>query len=306
MPAAEGPQGISRPCQAPDAANAGCIGKSGNAAGAEKTRGTDPSGILERSPAVGAASAGPPGGLDDIRVEGLVKRFGTTEVLRGVTLAVPRGELCALIGANGTGKSTLLRCLLRLVEPDAGSVEILGRDPRRLRGRELRRLRARVGFIFQRHNLVPRLSALSNVTHGAIARAGARAWHQTLALAALRAEATHCLEEVGLAPLALRRADALSGGQSQRVAIARALMQRPDMILADEPVASLDPGAGREVMELLADLARRRGLTVLFTTHHMEHAAAFADRIVGLRAGAVVLDSPAAAARSAELERFFD
>jgi phosphonate transport system ATP-binding protein len=261
---------------------------------------------LSAALSVEAAAADPPRSLDDIRIEGLVKRFGTTEVLRGVGLAVPRGELCALIGANGTGKSTLLRCLLRLVEPDAGSVEILGRNPRQLQGRELRRLRARVGFIFQRHNLVPRLSALSNVAHGAIARAGARAWHQALAPAALRAEATRCLEEVGLAPLALRRADALSGGQSQRVAIARALMQQPDMILADEPVASLDPAAGREVMGLLADLARRRGITVLFTTHHMEHATAFADRIVGLRAGSVVLDTPATAAQPASLERFFD
>jgi len=226
-------------------------------------------------------------------------------VLRGLSLAVPRGELCALIGANGTGKSTLLRCLLRLVEPDSGMVEVLGRDPRRLGGRELRALRARAGFVFQRHNLVPRLSALSNVVHGAIGRAGARAWHQALAPQALRAEAMGCLAEVGLAELALRRADALSGGQSQRVAIARALMQRPDLLLADEPVASLDPAAGREVMELLSGLARRRGITVLFTTHHMEHATAFADRIVGLRGGAVALDRPAAAARPAELERFF-
>jgi phosphonate transport system ATP-binding protein len=253
-----------------------------------------------------AARVTPPARLDDVRIEDLRKRFGATEVLRGVSLAVPRGEVCALIGANGTGKSTLLRCLLRLAEPDSGSVEILGRDPARLRGRELRRLRARVGFVFQRHNLVPRLSALSNVVHGAIARGGVRAWHQAVAPAALREEGLRCLAEVGLAHVALRRADALSGGQSQRVAIARALMQRPDLMLADEPVASLDPAAGREVMELLADLARRRGITVLFTTHHMDHAIGFADRIIGLRAGAVVLDQAAAAARPAELERFFD
>jgi phosphonate transport system ATP-binding protein len=246
------------------------------------------------------------GGLHDIEVVGLTKRFGATDVLRGVALRVPRGELCALIGANGAGKSTLLRCLLRLVEPDRGAVQVLGQDPGRLRGRDLRRLRARVGFIFQRHNLVPRLSALSNVTHGAIARAHARAWHQLLAPDALRAEAMRCLDEVGLTAIALRRADALSGGQSQRVAIARALMQRPDLILADEPVASLDPVAGREVMALLADLARQRNITVLFTTHHMEHALHFADRVVGLRAGAVALDSVAGAARPEELERFFD
>jgi phosphonate transport system ATP-binding protein len=247
-----------------------------------------------------------PARLPDIYIEGLSKRFGDTPVLRGVSLTVPRGEICALIGANGAGKSTLLRCLLRLIEPDRGAIEILGRAPRALPRRELRRLRARVGFVFQRHNLVPRVSALTNVVHGAIGRAGPRAWHQASAPAALRAEAMRCLEEVGLAPLALRRADALSGGQSQRVAIARALMQRPDLMLADEPVASLDPAAGREVMALLAELARQRGITVLFTTHHMEHATAFADRIVGLRDGAVAFDQPAAAARPADLERFFD
>lgn len=113
------------------------------------------------------------------------------------------------------------------------------------------------------------------------------------------------LEEVGLADLARRRADALSGGQSQRVAIARALVQRPELLLADEPVASLDPAAGREVMELFARLARRRGLPVLFTTHHMEHAVAFADRVVGLRDGLVALDAPASPRLLPELERFF-
>ncbi len=218
---------------------------------------------------------------------------------------MPRGQILALIGPNGAGKSTLLRCLLHLVPPEAGRIGLLGADPARLRGAALRRLRARVGFVFQRHNLVPRLSALSNVIHGAIARHGPRAWHQSLAPASAREEAMECLAEVGLAPLALRRADRLSGGQSQRVAVARALMQRPELILADEPVASLDPAAGREVMELLEDLARRRGLTVLFTTHHMAHALAHADRVVALRAGEVAFDRPAAASRAAELERLF-
>ena len=223
-----------------------------------------------------------------------------------MALAVPRGQICALIGANGAGKSTLLRCLLRLIEPDQGAIEILGREPRRLPPRALRQLRARVGFVFQRHNLVPRLSALSNVVHGAIGRAGPRAWHQALAPVTLRQEALARLAEVGLADFALRRSDQLSGGQSQRVAIARALMQRPELLLADEPVASLDPAAGREVMALLAALARQRGIAVLFTTHHMDHALEFADRIIGLREGQIVLDQPAETARAEALERFFD
>jgi phosphonate transport system ATP-binding protein len=244
--------------------------------------------------------------LMDVRIEGLSKAFGATPVLQGLALSVPRGQVCALIGANGAGKSTLLRCLLRLTPPDRGLVEVLGTDPARLTPRELRRLRARVGFVFQRHNLVPRLSALSNLVHGAIAREGARAWHQALARPAVRQEAMDRLAEVGLADLALRRADQLSGGQSQRVALGRALMQRPDMLLADEPVASLDPAAGREVMALLTRLARERGITVLFTTHQMEHATSCADRIIGMAGGRIVLDQPAAEARRAELEHFFD
>jgi phosphonate transport system ATP-binding protein len=231
---------------------------------------------------------------------------GGRTVLAGVSLAVGAGESVALLGANGAGKSTLLRCCLRLIEPDSGAVEVLGADIRAARGRALRGLRARVGFVFQRHNLVPRLSALGNVLHGAMARgAGASAWFQATAPRRLRAEALDCLDRVGLADFAAARADRLSGGQSQRVAVARALMQRAELVLADEPAASLDPAAGEEVMALFADLNAREGLTFVFTTHNIEHALAYAGRAVALKDGRVAFDAPRAELDPASLREFY-
>ncbi len=243
----------------------------------------------------------------DLVVRGLRKSFDrTTMVLGGVDLSVPAGQAVALIGANGAGKSTLLRCCLRLIEPDSGDVRVLGSDMAALNPSELRLLRAKVGFVFQRHNLVPRLSALTNVLHGALPRSGfARPWFQSCAPRALRDEAMACLERVGLAAIAARRADKLSGGQSQRVAIARALMQRPHMMMADEPVASLDPSSGEEVMGLFADLIRRDSLTLLFTSHDLSQAIAYADRVVALRQGTIVLDAPTTGLDVATLRAFY-
>lgn len=230
-----------------------------------------------------------------LAVRDLRKSFGHHQVLKGVSFEVGAGEAVALIGANGSGKSTLLRSCLRLIEPDAGNITLLGQDVGPLNRPALSRLRARVGFVFQRHNLVPRLSALSNVLHGVQARrAGPRTWFHPLACRADREEALHCLDLVGLADQAAKRADTLSGGQSQRVAIARALMQRPRMVFADEPVASLDPAAGEEVMALFVRLMREEGVTLLFTSHHLRHALDYADRLVALGAGLKVLDRPSA------------
>jgi len=242
----------------------------------------------------------------DITVVDLVKRFGTATVLDGVGLAVPRGEAVALIGSNGAGKSTLMRCCLRHVEPDSGHVGLLGEDVRALGDAGLRRLRRREGFVFQKHNLVPRLSALSNVLHGAIARSRSpRLWHQGVAPRRDREEAMACLEMVGLADIAARRADHLSGGQSQRVAIARTLMQRPDLVMADEPAASLDPVAAEEVMSLLSGLMRRQGLTLIYTSHNLRHALDYADRVIGLRHGRIELDGPTAGENVAALEAIY-
>lgn len=242
----------------------------------------------------------------DLEVGGLVKRFGSATVLDGVGLVVPRGQAVALIGSNGAGKSTLLRCCLRLVEPDAGTLTLLGEDLRALRPVALRRLRRRIGFVFQKHNLVPRLSALSNVLHGAIARnRSPRLWHQAIAHRDSREEAMACLDMVGLADFASRRADRLSGGQSQRVAIARTLMQRPDIVMADEPAASLDPVAAEEVMALLSGLMKRQGLTLIYTSHNLRHAIAYADRVVGLRGGRIAFDAPAESQDAASLEEVY-
>ncbi len=234
-------------------------------------------------------------GTIDLVLSGLLKSFpGRGKVLDGVDLCLERGHSVALIGANGAGKSTLLRCCLRLIEPDAGTIRVFDTEVTPLGRSALRALRARVGFVFQRHNLVPRLSALSNVLHGAQAlHSGPRYWLHGLAPRPVREAALHCLDLVGLADLARQRADSLSGGQSQRVAIARVLMQEPELVMADEPVASLDPSAGEEVMELFMDLMRRRRMTLLFTSHNLEHAVTYADRIVGLREGKVALDDAA-------------
>jgi phosphonate transport system ATP-binding protein len=242
-----------------------------------------------------------------LQVCGLHKRFaGGPAVLSGVDFEVAAGETVALIGANGAGKSTLLRSLVRLIDPDRGKVDLLGTRVDLLSSQGLRRFRRRIGFVFQRHNLVTRLSALSNVIHGSQARhRGPRGWYQSLAAADERYEALACLDQVGLADIASRRADRLSGGQSQRVAIARMLMQRPHFVLADEPVASLDPKAGTEIMELLCRLVRGRGLAMVFTSHNLEHAVAYSDRVVGLRSGRIDLNARSGELRAERLRGFF-
>ena len=241
-----------------------------------------------------------------IAVRGLSKRFGANTVLDGVNLDIAPRSAVALIGANGTGKSTLLKCLIRLAPFSSGSVQLLGKDVATLSRGDLTRLRARVGFVFQRHNLVPRLAALSNVVHGVQSRErGPRTWSHALARSAVRDEAMACLAAVGLSDKALQRADSLSGGQSQRVAIARMLMQRPELVLADEPDASLDPRTGDEVMRTLLNLCRSGGRTLVFVSHRLEHAQRYSDRIVGLAGGSVALDVAAAHADAASLRDFF-
>ncbi len=258
--------------------------------------------LLPRGPLAGSALAEPV-----LAVSGLARSFGGRSVLGGLDFALAPGQATALIGANGSGKSTLLRCLVRLIEPDAGRISMLGQEVTALPPRGLRRFRAQVGIVWQRHNLVPRLSVLSNVVHGVQARrAGPRGWFQSLAPAEVRAEAMACLARVGLADRAMARVDSLSGGQQQRVAIARMLMQRPAFILADEPDASLDPQTGQEVMALLQGLVRQEGLSLLVISHRVDHTLAFSDRILGLAGGRIELDLPTARADAAQLRRFFD
>lgn len=233
--------------------------------------------------------------IDDsvvIDVSGLTKEFGRTVALQGASLSVSRGEIVVLLGLSGSGKSTLLRHLDGLETPTSGSVRVLGQEVPRLTGRRLRALRSRMGFVFQQFDLVPSLTVLENVLTGALAelrgpRIGLWSYPKRLKLTALG----H-LDRVGLLDRAYQRADTLSGGQQQRVAIARALMQNPEILLADEPVASLDPESSEQVMALIREIAMDAGLTVVCSLHQVDLALSWGDRIVGLRHGEVVLDTP--------------
>ncbi len=243
----------------------------------------------------------------DIEARGVGKSYGESPVFADVSFRLSRGEAVALVGANGAGKSTLLRCLMGLVPVTTGVVRLLGETTNDARGKQLRALRARVGLVSQKHNLVPRLSVLSNVLHGLLGRhPGMRHWNHMLAPQASRDAALEALRQVGLESFALRRADRLSGGQSQRVAIARAIVSGPEVLFADEPCASLDPAAGEEVMELFFRLVQDKGVTVVFTSHNITHALRYGDRVLGLAQGRVKLDATAASLSQPELRELYD
>ena len=227
-----------------------------------------------------------------IRLDGVTKTFGSTTALKNASLQVSRGEIVVLLGLSGSGKSTLLRHLDGLETPTSGSVQVLGQQVPSLSGSSLRTLRSRVGFIFQQFELVPSLAVLENVLTGSLSTVrGPRLglWGYSRAS---RIRALEHLDRVGLLDRAYQRSDTLSGGQQQRVAIARALMQKPDILLADEPVASLDPESSDQVMALIREIAADEGLTVVCSLHQVDLAISWADRIVGLRHGEVVLDTP--------------
>jgi phosphonate transport system ATP-binding protein len=230
-------------------------------------------------------------------VHAVSKTFGKRRALDGVSLTVNRGEMVALIGPSGSGKSTLLRSLtgFTVIDADGGVIAVFG-QPLQAEGRvcdRVRRLRARIGFIFQQFNLVGRLSLYTNAALGMLGRIGF--WRGLLGLwpAEEKAAVMAALNRVGVADHAGQKASTLSGGQQQRGAIARVLVQQADAVLADEPVASLDPVAARRVMELLADLNKRDGLAVLVTLHQVDYALRYCPRVVALKAGRIVYDGPA-------------
>ncbi|MGA2492386.1 MAG: phosphonate ABC transporter ATP-binding protein [Roseiarcus sp.] len=235
-----------------------------------------------------------PGAETRLAVRGLRMRYPNGKLaLDGVDLTVRAGELVTILGSNGSGKTTLLRCIARLQDPTEGQVLVGGQDLARLDGEALREARLALAMVFQRANLVRRRSVLANVASGTLGR------RRTLwtMFGGLPAEelpmARELLRKVGVERLGAQRADTLSGGQAQRAAIARALAQRPKLILADEPVASLDPEAAEEIMRLLRQLAVESGLAVLCVLHQPALAQRYSHRVVGLRDGVVVFDLPA-------------
>lgn len=228
-----------------------------------------------------------------LSIRGLQARYGHTPVLEAIDLDVAAGEVVVVLGPSGAGKTTLFRCVTRLATPTAGTVEVGGVDLIRARGQQLRRGRRQLSVISQGFDLIQRRTALDNVLAGRIATAplwrvltGVHPDHE-------RRRCLQALTEVGLAAHAQQRVDRLSGGQRQRVAIARALAQESRLVLADEPVASLDPASGAVVLTALRGLAERHGVAVLCSLHQVERVGGFADRVVGLRDGTVVFQSTA-------------
>lgn len=224
-----------------------------------------------------------------LSVRAISKRFGDHQALADISFDIPQGQLVAVLGPSGVGKTTLCRCVSGLLAPDEGSVHVAGADVRQLRGRS----RRRIAVIFQQFNLVSRLSALDNVLGGRLGHVSA--WRGCLRQFTTgdRQMALECLDRVGLLDRAGQRADTLSGGQQQRVAIARALAQRPDLVVADEPIASLDPQTGSEVMALLRGICHENGVSVLCSLHQFQQATSYADRLIALVNGRLVADRPA-------------
>jgi len=233
-----------------------------------------------------------------LRFEGLSKHYaGGVVALDGVSGQLDAGERVAIIGRSGAGKSTLLRCLNRLNDATAGTISLRGGDVTHAQGARLRELRHDVGMIFQQFNLVGRLTVLQNVLVGRLRFASAPHTHAASLVrwspASDRALAIEALHRVGIADQTHKRADELSGGQQQRVAIARLLCQQPAVILADEPIASLDPRSAEIVMGLLREIAERDGIPLMVNLHHIEVARQFATRVIGMHTGRIVFDGPA-------------
>ncbi len=228
-------------------------------------------------------------------IENLHKRYPTGDpALKGVSLKLEAGSMLGLIGPSGAGKSTLIRCINRLVEPTQGRILLDGHDLATLSGGRLRAVRREIGMIFQQHALVERLTVMENLLAGRLGYTRFwPSWLRRFPQEDIRL-AYHLLDRVGLSGMENKRADALSGGQRQRVGIARALMQRPRMLLVDEPTASLDPKTARQVMRLLLELCSEHQLAAIINIHDVVLATEFLPRIVGLRSGSVVYDGPAA------------
>ena len=226
-------------------------------------------------------------------------------VLKNISIDIAARGVTAIIGPSGTGKSTLIRCINRLVDPSEGEIVFEGRDIAHLHGKALREARRKMGMVFQEYNLVERLTVMENLLTGRLGYTSA--WN-SFRRKFEQADIDHAytlLDHVGLASFANTRADALSGGQRQRVGIARALMQNPALLLADEPTSSLDPKTSVEIMQLMCGLAEENRIPVMINMHDVELAKRFAQRIIGMAGGAIVYDGPAAGLGEVQLKSIY-
>jgi phosphonate transport system ATP-binding protein len=245
------------------------------------------------APAAAVEASRPTAAAAALSIRGLVKEYVPSKsVLAGITLDfAPRG-MTAVIGPSGTGKSTLIRCINRLVEPTAGEIVFEGRDLTKLGKQELRAARRHVGMVFQEYNLVERLTVMENVLCGRLGYVSPlKAWLRRFPARDVD-RAFELLDTVGLGSFTQSRADSLSGGQRQRVGIARAVMQQPRLLLADEPTSSLDPKTSVEIMALMQAMSETHGFPVIVNIHNVELARRFSDRVVGMTGGRVVYDGP--------------
>jgi len=227
-----------------------------------------------------------------LELHGVHKRYGAIRAVDGVSLQLPAGQMVGIIGRSGAGKSTLLRMINRLIDPSEGEIRYQGQAVSELKGRELMGWRRRCAMIFQQFNLVGRLDVLTNVMIGRLNRHGLVTTMLGRFSEAERAMAITALDRLDVASTALQPAETLSGGQMQRVAIARALVQEPEILLADEPIASLDPRSAQTVMDSLQRINREDGITVICNLHTLDTARTYCRRIIGMQSGTVVFDGP--------------
>ncbi|MEF3275106.1 MAG: phosphonate ABC transporter ATP-binding protein [Chloroflexus sp.] len=241
-----------------------------------------------------------------LEVDSVSKRYSSeTLALDTVTFSVQPGEFVAIIGPSGAGKSTLLRCINRLIDITSGDIRFDGISVPQLRGGALRRHRTQIGMIFQHYNLVNRLSVIENVLHGRLGYKNTLQGILGLYSDQEKRDAVHILETLGLSEQMYKRCDQLSGGQKQRVGIARALVQKPKMLLCDEPIASLDPSSAKVIMDTLREINRTMGITVLVNLHQVDVALHYAERIIGVNRGRIIYDGPSHALSNAQIYQIY-